>query len=104
MPSFDYRAVNPQGEIKTGHMPAGNKEEVAARLQDMGFIPMSVQQGKGGSGGKAKTQFKLSKRKLSRKDIADFTRQLSILVGAGLQLDRALAVILKVSSEPLLVE
>ena len=104
MPSFDYRAVSPQGEIKTGHMPAANKEEVAARLQDMGFIPMSVQQGKRALSGKAKNQFKLSKRKLSRKDIADFTRQLSILVGAGLQLDRALAVILQVSSEPLLVE
>ena len=104
MPSFDYRAVSPQGEVKTGHMPAANKEEVATRLQDMGFIPMSVKQGKGAPAGKAKIQFKLSKRKLSRKDIADFTRQLSILVGAGLQLDRALAVILQVSSEPLLVE
>jgi general secretion pathway protein F len=104
VPSFDYRAVSPQGEIKTGNMPAANKEEVAARLQELGFIPMSVQQDKRALSGKVKNQFKLTKRKLSRKDIADFTRQLSILVGAGLQLDRALAVILQVSSEPLLVD
>jgi len=102
--SFDYRAVSPQGEIKAGQMPAANVEEVAARLQDMGLIPMSVQQNLGVVGGRTQGRFKLSKRRLTRKDIADFTRQLSILVGAGLQLDRALAVILQVSSEPLLIE
>ena len=54
------------------------------------------------AGAVATGRLKLSKRRLGRRDIADFTRQLSILVGAGLPLDRALAVILQVSSEPLL--
>lgn len=103
MASFDYRAVSPQGEVKTGQMVGASKEEVAARLQTMGLIPMSVQPGKGVVSGKVPSRLKLSKRRLSRTDIADFTRQLSILVGAGLQLDRALAVILRVASEPLLI-
>lgn len=104
MPAFDYRAVTPQGEVKTGQMSGASKEDVVASLQKIGLIPMSVESGKAASTGVSGAHFKLSKRRLARRDIADFTRQLSILVGAGLPLDRALAVILKVSSEPLLRE
>ena len=44
------------------------------------------------------------KPSLGHKDIGDFTRQLSTLVGAGLSLDRSLEIIGGVSSKPLLVE
>lgn len=104
MPAFDYRAVTPQGDVRTGQMSGAAREDVAANLQKIGLIPMSVEPARAAKDAASTARFKLSKRRLGRRDIADFTRQLSILVGAGLPLDRALAVIVQVSSEPLLRE
>lgn len=109
MPLFDYRAVTAQGEVKSGQMSALTDGEVIVRLQAMGLIPISAQPHSGGHQGGTKNSSKglrLSFRKpsLKHKDIGDFTRQLSTLVGAGLPLDRSLEIIRRVSSVPLMVE
>ncbi len=101
MPTFDYKAVTPQGEVKTGQMAAGSETEVIARLQAMGWIPMSSQHQaprKGTAGSGVRLSLTSRRRQLNQKDIADFTRQLSILIGAGLPLDRSLQVLRDVST------
>ena len=104
MPQFDYRAVNAQGELTSGQMTGATEAAVIAQLQAVGLIPISaqLQQGRGRSSGRA--FLSLRKPSLGHKDIGDFTRQLSTLVGAGLSLDRSLEIIGGVSSQPLMIE
>ncbi len=103
MPVFQYKAVNAQGEVKTGSLTAGTQQEVIARLQTMGLIPISAEQAGATLTAKPGAR-RFRKNRLGTADIADFTRQLSILVGAGLPLDRALDIIRQVSSMPVMVE
>lgn len=103
MPVFQYKAVNNQGEVKTGSLSAGTQQEVIARLQTMGLIPISAEQAGGTLTAKPSAR-RFRKNRLGNAEIADFTRQLSILVAAGLPLDRALDIIRQVSSMPVMVE
>jgi len=103
LPVFQYKAVNNQGEVKTGSLAAGSHQEVIARLQAMGLIPISAEQS--GSAVAVKPGIRrFRKNRLGTSEIADFTRQLSILVAAGLPLDRALDIIRQVASMPVMVE
>ena len=104
MPQFDYRAVNAQGELNSGQMAGATEAEVINQLQAVGLIPISaqLQQSRGPANGRA--FLSLRKPSLGHKEIGDFTRQLSTLVGAGLSLDRSLEIIGGVSSQPLMVE
>ncbi len=104
MPQFDYRAVNAQGELTNGQMTGATEADVIAQLQAMGLIPISAQLQQGGGQSSSRAFLSLRKPSLGHKDIGDFTRQLSTLVGAGLSLDRSLEIIGGVSSKPLVVE
>jgi general secretion pathway protein F len=104
MPLFEYQAVGPQGDVKSGQMSGTSSAEVLTRLQNIGLIPMSVQPAQLGGVRNTERWLKISRQGLSRKDIAEFTRQLSNLIGAGLPLDRALDVIREVSGNILVVE
>ena len=104
MPQFDYRAVNAQGELSHGQMTGASEAAVIAQLQAMGLIPISAQLQSGGTHSSGRAFLRLRQPTLGHKDIGDFTRQLSTLVGAGLSLDRSLEIIAGVASKPLLVE
>lgn len=104
MPVFDYRAVTPQGEFKTGQMTAQSEREVVARLQSMGLIPMSSAPHSPPDRQVRRSFFTSHRKTLKHTDIAELTRQLAILLGAGLALDRSLDVAGRVSSFTPLVE
>lgn len=104
MPQFDYRAVNAQGELTSGQMSGATEAAVIVQLQAMGLIPISAQPQQGRGRSSSRAFLALRKPSLGHKDIGDFTRQLSTLVGAGLSLDRSLDIIGGVSSQPLMIE
>ncbi len=104
MASFNYRAVNTQGEVQTGQMAASSEAGVITQLQAMGLIPISAELQKSGASTSGRPFLSLRKPVLGYKEVGDFTRQLSTLVGAGLSLDRSLDIIGGVSSNPLMVE
>lgn len=92
MPSFRYKAVSPSGETLQGQMEAISSEEVVARLQEQGNMPIMAE--------KADSDFAQGLvdllsggNKVGRREIGIFTEQLSTLIGAGLPLDRALHVL-----------
>ncbi len=85
-------------------MRAAQEREVVAYLQRQGLIPMSLSEDRKTSEKKSRFTFNLTPRALKRRDIIEFTRQLAILVGAGLPLDRGLVIIRDVSTHPPLVE
>ncbi len=104
MPVFQYKAVNTQGEVKTGSMSAISQQDVIEKIQQQGLIPISAEAATAALVVKNKAPWRLRKHHLSTTEIADFTRQLAILVSAGLPLDRALDIIRQVSSLPPMIE
>lgn len=90
MPAFRYKAVAPSGEVLQGQMEADSLEDVVARLQDQGNLPLeAVSADAAGAVGLANL-FRSSG--VSQDEVAQFTQQLATLLGAGLPLDRALQI------------
>ena len=91
MPSFRYKAVTPAGETVQGRMDAASADDVVARLQEQGNVPLEATDAAGGD-----SPFSGLRRKtLSGAALVEFTGQLGILLHAGLPLDRALQMLLE---------
>jgi general secretion pathway protein F len=88
MPMFRYKAVAPTGETLTGQMEAASREDVVARLQDGGNLPIEAVEA--GAGGGFSFEQLLRRPAMNQIQIVMFTQQLSTLLGAGQPLDRAL--------------
>ncbi len=93
MPLYRYKAFSPAGEPLAGQMEAASVEEVVARLQDAGNLPVeALPADQAGDGGLLSTLFK--RPELSPDQVLQFTQQLATLLGAGQPLDRALQILL----------
>ncbi|MBS0575329.1 MAG: type II secretion system F family protein [Proteobacteria bacterium] len=93
MPQFRYQALSASGEPLTGQMEAAGVEEVIARLQEAGHIPIEARRAdEVAAGGSWASLFQA--RALTAEQIQQFTEQLATLLGAGQPLDRALAILL----------
>ncbi|MCE5231950.1 MAG: type II secretion system inner membrane protein GspF [Mizugakiibacter sp.] len=92
MALFRYRAVDAAGEIHDGEMDASSVEEVVARLQDQGQIPLDASAGGAETHGTLSALFR--RQPLAGAQLAQFTLQLATLLGAGQPLDRALQLLM----------
>ncbi|HYZ64613.1 MAG TPA: type II secretion system F family protein [Acetobacteraceae bacterium] len=88
MASFRYVAIDPGGRTRRGTMEAATAAEVIAQLQRQGSIPMRAEPA-GGAVGRL-LQREIGRRGMTRQDVADFTRELAVMLSAGQDLDRAL--------------
>jgi general secretion pathway protein F len=92
MAVFRYKAVAPGGDTLQGQMEASTVDEVIARLQEQGNMPISAEEaGSGLSAGLS--EWFLGRRKISTGEVGVMTQQLSTLLGAGLPLDRGLSIL-----------
>ena len=99
MATFVYKAVNGQGKFAEGRLDAADSRAAAFRLQNMGLIPVSIEEpSKRG----ASILPKIHLQRVSRKDILFFTEELYTLVHAGLPLDRSLSITAELASKPAL--
>ncbi len=88
MTSFHFRAVTPDGKIRTGTLTAESDKAVARELRNQGLAPVYV-------GVRPKKSFELKLpafNKGRRRDVLFFTQELSTLLNAGVPLDRALTI------------
>ncbi|KJV35452.1 type II secretion system inner membrane protein GspF [Luteibacter yeojuensis] len=93
MGQFRYRAISAAGETLAGRMEASSVEDVVARLQDQGHVPLEAAPADGqASGGGLGALFR--KGPFTGDQLAQFTHQLATLLGAGQPLDRALGILL----------
>ncbi len=91
MALFSYIAQDAERNIRRGTLEGDSREEVAARLSQSGLKPLEVRRALEGRTGFA---FKGWQRdKVTKGDIDFFTKQVSLLLGAGLSLDGALRTI-----------
>jgi len=101
VPSFRYRAVAPGGETVSGIMEASSERAVIDILRRQGSQPLSadpadkpqniVQALLGAEFGR--------RRRLSGGDVAEFTRELAVMLSAGQDLDRALRFLVDTASK-----
>ena len=94
MPLFRYKALSSAGENLIGQMEATSSEEVIARLQEQGHLPIEAQRSDNFSEqGNLFSVFQ--KSEMSGAQVLQFTQQLATLLGAGQPLDKALGVLLE---------
>ncbi len=100
MSTYSYKATDPAGKLVTGTLEAAEEKEAVASLQSMRYIPIRISLAKGNRIG---PDIDLSKRftsfftRVSTKDVAVFTQDLSTLLEAGVPVDRALAILIDVA-------
>ena len=102
MSTYSYKATDPAGKLVTGTLEAAEEKEAVASLQSMRYIPIRISLAKGNRIG---PDIDLSKRftsfftRVSTKDVAVFTQDLSTLLEAGIPVDRALAILIDVAEK-----
>jgi general secretion pathway protein F len=88
MPTFSYKAMDPQYRFITGEIEAADLREVGRELHKLGYTVLDTAAGKGRA--KAGKSFFSFHRPVGRKEITVFLRELSLVLRAGLTLDDAL--------------
>ena len=90
MPKFKYEAKNKDGEIETGESVFSSKGDLVDQLRKRGFWPVLIE-----DVGKKKSKSSLfsSFFKSSLKSRMIFCRHLAVMIGSGLSLSKALAIL-----------
>ena len=104
MPIYQYTAMDSGGKEKKGRMEAENENAVTSALKDQGMFPTSIKEDKskaksgraaapgtpGAKKGGMSMNISLGAPKIKTKDLTILTRQIAILLDAGLPLVRSL--------------
>lgn len=85
--TYFFRAVAPDGKLRTGTLNAETDKAVARELRQQGLVPVYV-----GLQPSKRFELKLPSFKRGRRDVLFFTQELSTLLNAGVPLDRALQI------------
>jgi general secretion pathway protein F len=94
--TFHFRAVAPDGKLRTGTLHGDNEKFVAQELRKQGLTPVYV-----GVGQKAAVDIKLPGFSGGRRrDVLFFTQELSTLLNAGVPVDRALSITSELTERP----
>lgn len=89
MITYQYKAMNPAGEIVKGSLESPSEVAVVQQLQAKGLIVLNVARGK------AVGQFAHVRKAFGPAHLVSFTQQLATLLGAGQPLERALATLVR---------
>ncbi|MEJ5207633.1 type II secretion system inner membrane protein GspF [Denitratimonas sp. CY0512] len=98
MPQFRYKALSAAGDQIEGVMEAASAEEVVARLQDAGNLPLDARPADEVRGGALTAMFQ--RAPMNGAQVLQLTQQLSTLLGAGQPLDRALQILMDLPETP----
>lgn len=96
MASFRYRAATASGQLRVGVLDAGSAAEAVTRLRRLGLIPLETLPAKAQAASGAKPSGE------TRQALIHALGELSVLLGAGLVLNRALAICADNATQPAL--
>jgi len=91
VPQFHYRALRPSGGEIAGELTAESERDAAQRLQAIGNYPIEITLPEAGA--PPARRLAAPRSGVPARDRILFTRQLATLLGAGVTLDRGLALI-----------
>ena len=97
MALFTYKAVTAEGEVIEGELEALDQRSAIERLRSQGHVPIRAEERRGG-GAVRRSSLRRGAR-ISPAAVALLTRELSMLLQAGLPLDRALSILGSLSTE-----
>ncbi|WP_409524912.1 type II secretion system F family protein [Nitrincola sp. MINF-07-Sa-05] len=99
MPDFSYKAARSDGKMAQGVITARTPDLASRDLRNQGLIPVSIQPVDSNTPvGTVSSGFKRSAR-ANRDDVLSLTSELSVLLRAGLPIDRALKVLIDMSGK-----
>lgn len=93
MAQFQYRAIDADGQERTGALEAANEATARALLQKRSLMPVQIEAGAFKQRRVAAASAPTGRAKLSHKNLLLMTRQLATLIDASVQVDEALAMI-----------
>ncbi len=92
--TYAYTALEPSGKKKTGFVDAASKEAAIAEITSGGRFLLNIKEQGASSSNLKKSDGEVRRKgKVSRADLALFTRRMADLAAAGLPLDRVLQVV-----------
>ena len=107
MPTFSYKALQSDGKIAEGVLEAAGRPDALRQMETLGLRPVNLSEkssaGKKGSAAPSSLgniTFDFASKKVSAKELENFTRLLSSLLAAGVPLSRALVILHKEASAP----
>ncbi len=89
---YEYTVRNAQGKVVTARIEAPHEQAVAARLSQMGLVPISIEKIEK-SGLNKDIEIGFLKKKIELRDLAVMSRQMATMISAGLSLLRTLAIL-----------
>lgn len=103
MPLFNYIAIDKEGKQKEGTLEVGSQNEAISRIKEMGYYPTQVAEVKDTPEEAKKRKNKKGKKGeisialpfVNTKELTQFTRQLAVLIDAGLPLMRGMKTLQK---------
>lgn len=97
MTQYQYRAMTGSGAVVRGVLDAPSRDQVVRQLRTRGLYPLdAAEQGSGGLRGLLPKSFRFGSRVTTR-GLAMATQELATLLKAGLELDRALGILIGLS-------
>ncbi|HEX3890044.1 MAG TPA: type II secretion system F family protein [Verrucomicrobiae bacterium] len=110
MPTFSYKALQANGTMTEGRLDAPGRPDALRQMETLGLRPINLAEtaaakpkSKNSATAKdspANLSFKFESKKVSAKELENFTRLLSSLLSAGVPLSRALVILSRESSSP----
>ena len=109
MPTFSYRALRADGKMAEGVLEAGGRPDALRQMEALGLRPVNVAEkamsaakknGAAKPAASGNLSFKFESKKVSAKELENFTRLLSSLLAAGVPLSRAMVILAKEASSP----
>lgn len=98
MPAYHYKALDEQGAVQKGLLEGDSARQVRQQLRDKRWTPMEV--GAVNSNQHRQSGQKSRYKKPSAYELALLTRQLAVLLAAGIPLEETLAAVAKQSQKP----
>ena len=105
MPTFAYKALKTDGKLTEGVVEAAGRPDALRRIEILGLRAVNVteqatKKSAAAASEAAGQSFQFASKKVSAKELENFTRLLSSLLAAGVPLSRALVILCKETTAP----
>ncbi|EFL49903.1 Type II secretion system F domain protein [Solidesulfovibrio fructosivorans JJ]] len=100
MPQYSYEAINEAGNTIRGVLEADSPDGAKNRLSAMGYIPVSVQRGLGGTGRGTLSSLEVALSRVKPQELILFTKQFKTMLAAGLSMLEILKVLEQQTENP----
>jgi len=97
MATFLYKAATADGKVVNGTLVGNSRESIVEQIQAAGRIPIRIDEAANAES--PGSRLRLFRPRVTAENVADATRQLSILLRAGFPLDRALQVLVSLQAD-----